>query len=109
MIRLLFFIVEILPTVVKIVTPIGSYDRMVHAEEQNMINYLNSSTYMDRIRNMHDIELHAYEDQLRKQHEVESNLKNEVLDKVKEAQLEVSEAVVQKWKNNELNKVQTNG
>lgn len=109
MIRLLFFIVEILPTVVKIVTPIGSYDRMVHAEEQNMINYLNSSTYMDRIRNMHDIELHAHEDQLRKQHEVESNLKNEVLDKVKEAQLEVSEAVVQKWKNNELNKVQTNG
>ena len=34
MIRLLFFIIEILPTVVKIVTPVGSYDRMVQAEEK---------------------------------------------------------------------------
>lgn len=57
LIRLLFFIIELLPTVVKIVMPIGAYDRMIYAEEKDMKKYLESSTYLDRIRNMHDMEL----------------------------------------------------
>lgn len=105
MIRLLFFIIEILPTVVKIVTPIGSYDRMVYAEEKQMMEYLVSTEYIDRIRNMHDVELKAREEQLKRQHEVELELKNDILEKVKDAQLEVADATVAQWKESELSKL----
>lgn len=105
MIRLLFFIIEILPTVVKIVTPIGSYDRMVYAEEKQMMEYLASTEYIDRIRNMHDVELKAREEQLKRQHEVELELKNDILEKVKDAQLEIADATVVQWKESELSKL----
>lgn len=105
MIRLLFFIIEILPTVVKIVTPIGSYDRMVHAEEKQVMTYLESDEYIERIRNMHDIELKSREEQLQKQHQIELELKTDILEKVKNAQLEVADATIAKWKENEMSKV----
>lgn len=105
MIRLLFFIIEILPTVVKIVTPIGSYDRMVYAEEKQIMEYLDSAEYIDRIRNMHDVELKAREEQLKRQREVELELKNDILEKVKDAQLEVADATVAQWKESELSKL----
>lgn len=106
MIRLLFFIIEILPTVVKIVTPIGSYDRMVQAEEKELMAYLSSNEYMGRIRNMHDCELKAREEQLKKQHDIELKLKNDILEKVKEAQLEVADATIVQWKKRELSKIE---
>lgn len=105
MIRLLFFIIEILPTVVKIVTPIGSYDRMVQAEEKQIMSYLESDEYIERIRNMHDIELKSREEQLQKQHQVELELKRDILEKVKNAQLEVADATIAKWKASEMSKV----
>lgn len=105
MIRLLFFIIEILPTVVKIVTPIGSYDRMVQAEEKQVMTYLESDEYIKRIRNMHDIELKSREEQLQKQHQIELELKSDILEKVKNAQLEVADATIAKWKESEMSKV----
>lgn len=105
MIRLLFFIIEILPTIVKIVTPIGSYDRMVQAEEKQVMTYLESDEYLQRIRNMHDIELKAREEQLQKQHQIELELKSDILEKVKKAQIEVADATIAKWKDKEMSKV----
>ena len=105
MIRLLFFIIEILPTVVKIVTPIGSYDRMVQAEEKQVMTYLESDEYIERIRNMHDIELKSREEQLQRLHQIELELKSDILEKVKTAQIEVADATIAKWKENEMSKV----
>ena len=105
MIRLLFFIIEILPTVVKIVTPVGSYDRMIQAEEKQVMAYLESDEYMERIRNMHDIELKTREEQLQKQHQIELELKSDILEKVKNAQIEVADATIAKWKDSEMSKV----
>lgn len=105
MIRLLFFIIEILPTVVKIVTPIGSYDRMVQAEEKQVMTYLESDEYIERIRNMHDIELKSREEQLQRQHQIELELKSDILEKVKNAQIEVADATIAKWKENEMSKI----
>lgn len=105
MIRLLFFIIEILPTIVKIVTPIGSYDRMVQAEEKQMMLFLESDEYIERIRNMHDIELKAREEQLQKQYQIELELKSDILEKVKNAQIEVADATIAKWKESEMSKV----
>ncbi len=105
LIRLLFFIIELLPTVVKIVMPIGAYDRMVYAEEKDMEKYLNSSTYLDRIRNMHDMELRNHEEQLRVQKEAEQEIRKKLIAEMKDAQWEIAETAVKKWKEIELQKL----
>ena len=106
LIRLLFFIIELLPTVVKIVMPIGAYDRMIYAEEKDMKNYLESSTYLDRIRNMHDMELKNHEEQLRIQKEAEQDIRKKLIAEMKDAQWEIAEAAVNKWKETELQKLE---
>lgn len=105
LIRLLFFIIELLPTVVKIVMPIGAYDRMLLAEEKDMENYLLSPIYLDRIRKMHDLETAAHEEQLATQKEVEKDIRTKILEELKIAQLEIANAAVQKWRAEELKKI----
>lgn len=105
MIRLLFFIVEILPTVVKIVTPVGSYDWMVHREEEDMKEYLKSSEYGDSIKRMHEIELQAREDLLQQQHAAEQELKKQILERMRDAQMKVADAAIAKWESDQLAKL----
>lgn len=107
LIRLLFFIIEILPTIVKIVSPLGSYERMVAAEEKNLIDYLNSDEYCDMIKNIHRLALSSQEDVQQQQHDAEIDLKKSILDKIKAAQLEVAQLAIEKWKEQELNKLKS--
>ena len=109
MIRLLFFIVEILPTVVKIVTPVGSYDWMVHREEEDMKEYLKSSEYGDSIKRMHEIELQAREDLLQQQHLAEQELKKQILERMRDAQMKVANAAIAKWESDQLAKLSADG
>lgn len=104
LIRLLFFIIELLPTVVKIVMPIGPYERMVAAEEKDVEMYLNSSEYLGRIRSMHELEIKAHEDQVRAQISAEEEIRNALMDKLKLAQIEIVEKAIQKWRESEISK-----
>ena len=107
LIRFLFFIIEILPTIVKIVSPLGPYERMVAAEEKNLIDYLNSDEYCDMIKNIHRLALSSQEDVQQQQHDAEVDLKKNILDKIKTAQLEVAQLAIEKWKEQELNKLKS--
>lgn len=101
MIRMLFFIVEILPTVVKIVMPVGSYDRMVHAEEKSIEQYIESDDYKEKLKQLHLSELEARNKLVEQQQEIEAELKAEILKQVKEAQLEIATLAVNKWRERE--------
>lgn len=105
LVRILFFIVEILPTVVKIVSPVGSYERMVAAEEKNLIEYLNSDEYCDMIKNIHKLALSSQEELQQQQHDAEIDLKKRILDQIKGAQLEVAQLAIEKWKEQEKAKL----
>lgn len=105
LIRLLFFIIELLPTVVKIVMPIGAYDRMFYAEEKDMERYLNSPDYLGRIRNMHDMEIRVHEEELKIQKEAEKEIRQKIMEELKDAQMQIAEAALKKWKEEELKKV----
>lgn len=105
MIRLLFFIIEILPTVVKIVTPVGAYDWRIHSDEEKLKEYLNSNEYSQYLNKVHENELNAKEKQLEQQHDAELELKNQILEKMREAQTIVAEAAIEKWKNEQLEKL----
>lgn len=101
LIRILFFIVEILPTVVKIVSPIGSYERMVYAEEQKMMEYLESDEYSNMIKNIHRFAISSQEKLQQEQYDTEIDLKKSIVEKIKTAQLEVAELAIGKWKEKE--------
>ena len=105
LVRILFFIVEILPTVVKIVSPVGSYERMVAAEEKNLIEYLNSDEYCDMIKNIHKLALSSQEELQQQQHDAEIDLKKSILEQIKGAQLEVAQLAIKKWKEQEKAKL----
>ena len=105
LVRILFFIVEILPTVVKIVSPVGSYERMVAAEEKNLIEYLNSDEFCDMIKNIHKLALSSQEELQQQQHDAEIDLKKSILDQIKGAQLEVAQLAIEKWKEQEKAKL----
>ena len=107
LVRILFFIVEILPTVVKIVSPIGSYERMVAAEEKNLIDYMNSSEYSDMIKNIHKLALSGQEELQQQQHDAEVDLKKNILEQIKAAQMEVAQLAIEKWKEQEKAKLVT--
>lgn len=86
--------------------PIGAYDRMIYAEENDMEKYLSSTTYLDRIRNMHDMDLRNHEEQLRIQKEAEQEIRKRLITEMKSAQWEIAEVAVKKWKEAELKKME---
>lgn len=109
LIRLLFFIIELLPTVVKIVMPLGTYDKMVYSEEKDMEEYLKSPNYLDRIRKMHDMEIKAHEEQLESEKALETEIRSKIMQELKEAQLEIADAAVRKWREIELARIKSEG
>lgn len=109
LIRLLFFIIELLPTVVKIVMPLGTYDKMVYSEEKDMEEYLKSPNYLDRIRKMHDMEIKAHEEQLESEKVLEAEIRSKIMQELKEAQLEIADAAVRQWRETELARIKSEG
>lgn len=102
LIRLLFLIIEILPTIVKIAMPVGVYDRMIRAEEDSMVAFLKSPEYQQRVQGLRDREMQLQEDQFIAQQKAETEARNQILKKLQEAQNDVVEAALNKWKEKEL-------
>jgi hypothetical protein len=102
LIRLLFFIVEILPTVVKIATPIGTYDWRVHQEEKDLITYLSSTDHQTHKQRINALKTNAKENAVEHQNDAEKTLREDLIKKVSDAQKEVTEAYLNDWKEREL-------
>ncbi len=80
---------------------------MVHAEEQSLMEYLESSEYDDKIKSIHRLALSTQSELQQEQHDQEVAMKKELLDKIKQSQLEVATAAIEKWKEQELAKINT--
>ena len=105
LVRLVFLIVELLPKVVKIATPIGSYDRYVHAMEESMDRYLNSLEFQEDMQKINGAatQLKVEEDKMRL--EAELKIKKELIDKVASVQLDIARLAIKKWEENERRKL----
>ena len=104
LIRLLFFIIEILPTVVKIVTPIGSYDRVVYAQEKSMEEYLDSSEFLDSMREIHKSEITTQLEEAKLRQDAELQMTKDILEKMTAAQIDVANLAIAKWEERERQK-----
>ena len=107
LVRTLFFIIEILPTIVKIVSPIGSYERMVYAEEQAIKEYVNSGEFKDSIFRIQQLKQNERENAIKCQTEAELNIRNEIAKQIELAQVDVSKTYIDRWKQKELKKIES--
>jgi len=102
LIRIFFFLIEILPTIVKIATPIGVYDWRVYKEENDIALTLTSDDYIQSAKALALKKVNADNNVLEDQLLAEKELRNELISKISETQKEVTDAYLKDWKEREL-------
>jgi len=106
LIRLIFIGIEILPTLTKIMTPIGDYDNAVEAKEEEYKEHLDASKKIhkkseeDRVKSESDIS----EGTETKRKEIETALNNKILEEVARVQAEVATEMLKEWEKHEKEK-----
>lgn len=100
LIRILFFVIEVLPTLAKIATPPGAYDRAIKKREDDYALDLESKTidYLMKQQEFRDIE-HQHQIQLEKDRmEIEQRHQKEILENLVKAQNQVAIKEIEEFK-----------
>jgi hypothetical protein len=102
LIRILFFTIEILPTIAKISTPIGAYDIVIYKMEKDFENELDEKTeaHLKHRAQVLQIECEAEQEQLKNRVEIENKLHKELLTEIAIVQNEVARKKIEEFKNN---------
>lgn len=100
LIRLLFFTIEILPTIAKIATPIGAYDRAIYRKEKDIELELDERTteYLKQQKALRDIEYEAEREQTKERTQIENNLHKELLTEIAYVQNKVARQKIEEFK-----------
>lgn len=101
LIRILFFTIEILPTIAKIATPIGAYDRAIYRKEKDFELELEQRTseYLKQQKALRDIEYEAEREQTKERTQIENNLHKELLTEIANVQNKVARQKIEEFKN----------
>ena len=101
LIRILFFTIEILPTIAKIATPIGAYDRAIYRKEKDLELELEQRTseYLKQQKALRDIEYEAEREQTKERTQIENNLHKELLTEIANVQNKVARQKIEEFKN----------
>ena len=108
LIRVLFFTIELLPTVVKLLTPVGAYDIAIHQKENEIAKQLEKDledfekNYQPLIlvKYKKDLELAKRQENYRVQKEEENHKK--IIDRIQKIQLKIAEDWLDRWENEVL-------
>lgn len=106
LIRLLFIIIEIMPTVVKIVMPVGAYEFAVQAEEKSLTEYFSSAEYIDSMKDIRRAEVDTQLEEARLRSESEIRIKKDIIERMTAAQVDVANRAIANWEKVELAKLQ---
>lgn len=107
LIRILFFTIEILPTIAKIATPLGAYDRAIYRKEQDLELELNQKTteYLQQQKSLRDIEYEAEREQTKERSQIENNLHKELLTEIANIQNKIARDKIEEFKNKHQTKI----
>lgn len=107
LIRILFFTIEILPTIAKIATPLGAYDRAIYRKEQDLELELNQKTteYLQQQKSLRDIEYEAEREQTKERSQIENNLHKELLTEIANVQNKIARDKIEEFKNKHQTKI----
>lgn len=98
-IRIVFFTIEMLPTMSKISTPIGSYDRTVYSVEKRKEKYLDEIEDLD-INKLKTLEKQKLDNEL--------NVQKNILDKLSEKQNNIANTILEEWEKGQLKNIKNN-
>lgn len=100
LIRILFFTIEILPTIAKIATPIGAYDRAIYRKEKDLELELEERTsgYLKQQKKLRDIEYEAEQQQMKERILIENSLHKELLNEIATVQNKIARQKIDEFK-----------
>lgn len=101
----IFFLIELLPTMVKVITPIGAYDYLAYHEEMALKEYFNSLDYYEKVKQKKDALIQHHVELEQEQNNIEKSTRRDILEIMSRAQIEVAEAYSNKWKNDALHNI----
>ncbi len=103
LVRFAFFVIEILPTLYKLKTPIGDYDRAVYYREEmfkeELETDLESKKTAEALRRASNADIATKTEEHRKTKEVELN--NALIDEVARVQTEIATSHLSEWEKKE--------
>lgn len=103
LVRLGFFVIEILPTLYKLRTPLGDYDRAVYYREEmfntELVTDFESKKTNEELRKASDEEISKLTEEHRKGKEIELN--NTLIDEVARVQIEIATTNLREWEKRE--------
>ena len=104
LIRAIFILVEFLPSLVKVITPIGAYDRALFQREKDMEKDLQESSekYLQQQAIFREMDYKAQEEQKKKQTEIEQQLQSETLEEIMKVQKDIIHKKIEKYKSENL-------
>jgi hypothetical protein len=104
LIRILFFTIEILPTIAKIATPLGAYDFAIYRKEREIEEDLEKSTedYINHQQVIRELENKAHQEQIIEKNRIENELHADILKEIASAQNQVAKKQIEDFKNKHL-------
>ena len=100
LIRIIFFTIEILPTISKIITPIGAYDIALKSKENELEFELEerTNTYLKQKTILRDMEYAAEQEQLMERTKIENNLHKTLLEEIADVQNQIARHKIEEFK-----------
>lgn len=104
LIRILFFTIEILPTIAKIATPLGAYDFAIYRKEKEIEQDLEKRTedYLLHQKAIRELENSAHQEQIIEKNKIENELHADMLKEIASAQNDVAKKQIQDFRNKHL-------
>ncbi|MBD5290000.1 MAG: DUF4407 domain-containing protein [Bacteroides sp.] len=103
LIRILFFVFEMMPTVVKAVSKPGPYERECEAQDEQMAQFFTSVTYRNHMQTMLNDRLQHEKQLAEDRRNTEKILHDDILSKIKDAQKDVALDAISKWRTSQMN------
>lgn len=103
LIRIIFFLIELLPTLVKVITPVGAYDRLAYDEEHALKDYFGSTEYHDAVQKLQREKLQHESDMQQEQLSIDRETRLEIMKKISQSQQKVTEKALENWEKGKQN------
>ncbi len=104
LIRILFFTIEILPTIAKISTPLGAYDFAIYRKEKEIEEDLErrKEDYLLHQKAIRELENSAHQEQIIEKNKIENKLHSDMLKEIASAQNDVAKKQIEDFRSKHL-------
>ena len=104
-IRAMFFVIELLPSIVKVVSKAGQYELRVYHQEEELKKYLHSQEYQDYCYKMLHGDNQLEMDRQAQRHDAEKKVQHDIIQAIINAEESVAKDSIDNWEKLEKGKM----